>query len=101
MEKNYNLQDVIDFLKKEDLLGMQCFCVKNIAGDRMKNIYEKDGITIDLCTNLPKEHSYLEIFGLTNSDFNVIEDFFVETLDLGSLVKLMTLADREARDGNN
>ena len=37
----------------------------NIAGDKMTNIYNKDGLSIDICY----DWSYFEVFGLTEVEF--------------------------------
>ena len=107
MEKNYDFQDVLSFLEKENLLGMQVFDTENVIGEPVKTIYEKDGVKISILDR-PKDESskfdlrYLEIFGLTNGDFNYLEDLFLDTLDenniFGAIMKDLTLMERGVRD---
>ena len=66
----YNFEDVLSFLKGEQLFGMQVFRTRNIVGDQMINIYRKDGVVIDYCPN----YEYLEVFGLFDDDFQVLYD---------------------------
>ena len=65
------IDEVIDFIKKNysDLTD-ELFSNRNLAGDEMVTVYEKDGITIDYCNFW----QYLEIFGLTEEEYNTVVD---------------------------
>lgn len=107
MEKSYDFQDVLSFLEKENLLGKQVFDTENVIGEPVKTIYEKDGVKIGILDR-PKDESsevdirYLEIFGLTNEDFNYLEDLFLDTIDenniFGAVVKDLALMERRMRE---
>lgn len=79
-EVKYNLEDVKNFLKeqKEYNYWNQIYDSRNVVGDPMENIYDKDGVQIDACYH----YGYYEIFGLTDEDFKEIEDF-METKEGG------------------
>ena len=68
-----NAKEIIDFLT-EYFEGekIQIFYTRNIAGDLMYTIYEKDNVQIDYCS----EWDYIEIFGLNKEDYNKV----VETI---------------------
>ena len=51
------------------------FDTRNWAGDDMATIYAKDGLTVDICYDC----EYFEVFGLSMSEFQQLEDFY-ETL---------------------
>ena len=65
----YNFEDVEKFLKDSNLWGTQCFDSRNIVGDPMENIYDKDGVYIDRCYR----YDYIEVFGLNEEDFLKLE----------------------------
>lgn len=44
----------------------------NIAGDPMVTIYEDDSLVILGCYN----YSYFEVFGLSEDDFNKLEEYY-------------------------
>ena len=62
---------------KEHIESAMCgiFNTRNCAGDEMVTIYDEDDLTIDICYY----YEYFEVFGLSRSDFDVLEDFY-ETL---------------------
>ena len=63
----------IDKLKKflqENCPNMQAFNTRNIAGDFTETVYNHDGIIVDWCDY----YSYIEIFGLTNKEFEDLID---------------------------
>ena len=62
---------------KEHIESAMCgiFNTRNCAGDYMETICDEDNLTIDICY----EYEYFEVFGLSRSDFDVLEDFY-ETL---------------------
>ena len=51
---------------QENYPSYQAFDTRNIAGDDMETVYDKDGITVDHC----RFWGYLEIFGLTDAEYN-------------------------------
>lgn len=63
----------IDKLKKflqENYPNEQAFNTKNIVGDSMVTVYNEDGIIVDYCYY----YSYIEIFGLTEEEFEDLID---------------------------
>lgn len=48
------------------------FNCRNIAGDNMSIIYQKDGLTIEICYYW----AYFEVFGLTPAEFEELENFY-------------------------
>lgn len=60
------IDEVKYFLKKLYPEGIQIFNSRNIAGDSMCTIYDKDGISIDECFY----YGYIEIFGVTEDEYN-------------------------------
>lgn len=58
------------FLIDSGYTGTQTFNTRNIAGDVMSNVYDCDGIMVDFCYN----YDYLEIFGLTEEEYNSLND---------------------------
>lgn len=59
------LEKLKKFLKEKFADGIQMFNTKNWIGDSTVTIYYEDGIQIDFC----QEYDYVEIFGLTNEEF--------------------------------
>lgn len=64
------MEKLIEFLKKEFPEGIQMFDTRNWVGDSMYNIYNADGIVVDYCYG----YEYIEIFGLTNEQFEYVEN---------------------------
>ena len=63
----------INKLKKflqENYPNMQAFDSRNITGDSMITVYDKDGIIVDYCYYW----NYIEIFGLTDEEFDSLLD---------------------------
>ena len=48
------------------------FDSRNIVGDTMITLYDRDGLTIDICYGW----SYFEVFGLTDSEFSDLADYY-------------------------
>lgn len=65
-----------EFLQK-NYKQKQAFNTRNIVGDPMTTVYDKNGVIIDYCAY----YDYVEIFGLENDVFN-------ELLEDGSLSHL-------------
>lgn len=60
------VQEAFEAIKSEVTSdNCQFFKTRNIVGDKMETIYEKDGITIDICY----DWDYFEVFGMTNEEF--------------------------------
>ena len=64
------MEKLIEFLKKKFPKGIQMFDTRNWVGDSMCNIYNEDGIVVDYCYG----YEYIEIFGLTNEQFEYVEN---------------------------
>lgn len=47
---------------------IQIFNTRNIVGDEMETIYEKDSITIDWCDG----YGYYEVLGLSSEEFGIV-----------------------------
>ena len=66
------------FLNEEFKEKIQAFNSRNLVGDQIYTIYDEDGITVDMCY----EWSYIEIFGLTQQQFeDLLEDENVNIYD--------------------
>lgn len=48
------------------------FDTRNIVGDQMRNLYDCDGLVIDICDR----YEYFEVFGLSQSEFDDLESFY-------------------------
>ena len=61
---------------KENFEDGDCgiFDSKNLVGDVMETIYDKDGLTIDICYG----YDYFEVFGLTDEEFEKLEEYYEE-----------------------
>lgn len=59
---------------KEYIESAMCgiFDTRNCAGDDMTTIFDEDGLTIDICYHW----EYFEVFGLSMSEFQQLEDFY-------------------------
>lgn len=58
------LEKLKRFLQKK-FPNIQAFNCKGCLGDKMKKVYDKDGITVYYCYS----NYYIEISGLTNEEF--------------------------------
>lgn len=68
------VEKIRQFLIKNGYSKMQTFNTRNIVGDLMRNIYDCDGISVDICD----DWQYLEIFGLRDEEYESLRD----TLDI-------------------
>lgn len=60
---------------RENINDARCgiFDTRNIAGDRMSTIYDEDyDLQIDICYRW----EYFEVFGLSDDEFNELEEFY-------------------------
>lgn len=48
------------------------FSSRNLVGDPMVNLYDKDGLTVDICYS----YSYFEVFGLSEDEFDELADYY-------------------------
>lgn len=72
LDENRDLTELRDFLRKRFPQGIQCFHTRNTVFDPMETIFLKDGITVDFCA----VWGYIEIFGLTDTEFESIKREF-------------------------
>ena len=61
---------IVDDLYAEIHCGI--FSTRNNAGDPMMTVYDKDGLTIDVCS----AYGYFEVFGLSEEEFDELEKFY-------------------------
>ena len=59
---------------KENYKSADCgiFNSRNLIGDSMTTIYDKDGLVIDICYY----YSYFEVFGLSYEEFEELEEYY-------------------------
>lgn len=78
--------------------NIQAFNTRNLLDDPVVTVYDEDGITVDYC----QKYDYIEIFGLTQSQFESLldENSFLgdnlKTFDV-ELLKILEIKD----DKNN
>ena len=48
------------------------FSTMNIVGDPMEELYNENGLSIDICF----EWAYFEVFGLSESEFEELEEYY-------------------------
>ena len=70
MSKLEKAKQVIEHYYEDATGGI--FDSRNIVGDLMDNIYEDDGLSIDICYG----YAYFEVFGLTDEEFEELADFY-------------------------
>lgn len=73
--KNNKLEKAKEIIKKNFKYG-DCglFKSRNVLGDSMHNIYNADGLKIDICFC----YSYFEVFGLTDEEFKELKDYYIK-----------------------
>lgn len=73
--KNNKLEKAKEIIKKNFRYG-DCglFKSRNVFGDPMHNIYNADGLKIDICFCC----GYFEVFGLTDEEFKELEDYYIK-----------------------
>lgn len=68
-----NLEKAKEIVKKYyEVADCGIFNSRNIVGDVMETIYIDEDLTIDICYN----YSYLEVFGLSNANFEELEKYY-------------------------
>ena len=63
------INKVKKIFKRSAKKNIQAFTTKNIVGDFMVTIYNKDGIQVDYAPG----YGYIEIFGLTDEEYEELE----------------------------
>lgn len=63
-------KEVIDEYFQQASCGL--FNTRNTVGDHMVNIYDDNGIKIDICFG----YEYFEIFGLNDREFKELEAYY-------------------------
>ena len=73
--KNTKLEKAKEIIKKNFRYG-DCglFKSRNVFGDPMHNIYNADGLKIDICFC----HSYFEVFGLNDEEFKELKEYYIK-----------------------
>ena len=61
---------------KENFEEYDCgiFNTRNIVGDFMETLYNKDGLQIDICEG----YAYFEVFGLSEKEFEELEKYYYD-----------------------
>jgi len=72
MTKLEKAKEIIKEHYKEGDCGI--YNSQNIVGDWMTNIYNNDGLCIDICYG----YSYFEVFGLSNKEFAELAKYYSE-----------------------
>ena len=70
MKNTKKLENLRQWIKENDIYGMQAFNTRNTVGDWMETVYQQDGVTVDYCN----EYRYIEIFGLTDEEYQSLSD---------------------------
>lgn len=70
-------EDKLEIAKKciaEHWQSARCgiFCTRNLVGDEMSVLYDKDGLRIEICYGW----AYFEVFGLTPQEFAELEIYY-------------------------
>jgi len=63
------IKDVLSFLMERFEDGIQMFDCRNLVGDYLYQIYDKDGVMIEFAP----EYDYIEIFGLRETEFEFVQ----------------------------
>ena len=50
------------------------FDSRNILGDSMTNVYDEDGLIIDVCYH----YAYFEVFGLSSEEFEALDEYYIK-----------------------
>ena len=70
MSKLEKAKEVIKEYYDEARCGI--FDSRNLVGDSMTNIYDEDGLCIDICY----DYAYFEVFGLSTKEFVELENYY-------------------------
>ena len=71
------MQDKLEMAKsviKENIRFALCgiFDTRNVVGDPMHTVFNQDDLKIDICYGW----DYFEVFGLSQDDFNELEEYY-------------------------
>ena len=66
------MRELMNFLAENFANGVQMFNTRNVVGDEMRTIFDKGGITVDICD----DWGYIEIFGLTDEEFETVANIY-------------------------
>lgn len=75
MTKLEKAKEIIKEHYKEGDCGL--YDSRNIVGDWMTNIYNNDGLCIDICYG----YSYFEVFGLSDEEFDELARYYSQLGD--------------------
>lgn len=75
MTKLEKAKEIIKEHYKEGDCGL--YDSRNIVGDWMTNIYNNDGLCIDICYG----YSYFEVFGLSSKEFDELARYYSQLGD--------------------
>lgn len=66
--------EIVKKIIKENIDDARCgvFDTRNILGDIMYELYNKDGLKVDICY----DYSYFEVFGLNDKELCEVFDFY-------------------------
>ena len=69
-----NKLEIAKKIIKENIKDADCgiYNSLNLVGDDMTNIYDEDGLIIDICYHW----SYFEVFGLSDEEFKTLEEYY-------------------------
>ena len=69
-----NKLEIAKSIIKENIHDADCgiYDCRNICGDPMDTIYDKDGLTIDICYG----NMYFEVFGLSIEEFKQLREYY-------------------------
>ena len=71
MTKSEKAKEIIEIFYNDADCGL--FDTRNVAGDRMENLYDDGELMIDIC----RRWAYFEVFGL-NDEFCELLEFYTE-----------------------
>lgn len=68
--------EIAEKIIKDKIMYGRCgiFNTKNTVNDPMVNLYNKDGLKVDICYYW----EYFEVFGLTSEEFNELLKYYEE-----------------------
>lgn len=72
MDKLEKAKEIIEIFYNDADCGL--FDTRNVAGDRMENLYDDGELMIDIC----RGWAYFEVFGLNGDEFCELLEFYTE-----------------------
>lgn len=66
--------EIVKKIIRENIHDADCglFCTRNMFGDVMTELYNKNGIKVDICYR----YSYFEVFGLNDNELDEVFDYY-------------------------